>query len=253
MSEQASIAAKPVLVPPNGVTLSEVFKAIRENFVLVSAAAVLIGVALSATFLAAYLSVFDWHLIWFVQYTDIITFGLLALGIVSGSVIFLQNFVQTILAGKTFEQRRNGLVIMIVLALAGMALNVWSEAHKGHGYFHVFSGATAFAGAVALVLLIAVQVETRKLPTAIQCLFWLLLLVIISGSLGRWLGENVQETADFNQDVSVKDQTLSDVKLIIVFVRHTVLLKDKIVYVVPTADITKFQTADRTVKPKVVP
>ena len=75
----------------------QVLQFLKENFALVSAIAALIGIALSTTFLAAYLSVFDWHLLWFVQYTDVITFGLLAIGIITGSLTFIQASAQTVL------------------------------------------------------------------------------------------------------------------------------------------------------------
>jgi hypothetical protein len=76
-------------------------------------------------------------------------------------------------------------------------------------------------------------------------MFMLLLLITCAGSLGRWLGESVEETSNFNQDVYVKDQSLNDVKLVIVMSRHTILLKDKALYVMPTADISKFRTAEK--------
>jgi len=60
----------------------------------------------------------------------------------------------------------------------------------------------------------------------------------------------VKENPDFNQDVYVKEQQLSNTKLIIVMSRHTVLLKEDVLYVVPTADITKFQTAAKSIEQK---
>jgi hypothetical protein len=62
---------------------------------------------------------------------------------------------------------------------------------------------------------------------------------------GQWLGFSVKETSEFNQDVYLKDQTLNNAKLVIVMSRHTVLLKDGVLYVVPTADVTKFRTAGK--------
>jgi hypothetical protein len=249
MSDQEPPAAQP----RPGLTAAQTLQFIKDNFVLVSAAALLIGVALSTTFLSAYLSFFNWHLLWFVQYTDIITFGLLAAGIMSGSITLLQGFAQTVLAGKTFEQRRSGLIILVVLWVVGISLNIWGAARAGEGYFHVLSGAVAFGAAITLIFIMAGYFEASKLPSAIQSLFILLFLVIIAAGLGRWLGESVEETSDFNQDVYFKDQTLNNVKLVIVMSRHTVLLKDKVLYVVLTGDITKFRTADKNAKPKSVP
>jgi hypothetical protein len=171
----------------------------------------------------------------------------------SGSVTLLQSFSQIVLSGKTSQQRRFGLIVILVLAGAGTALSVWNAVHRGEPYFHIISGTTAFGAAVVLILLIASYVEARITLTLAQYLSVLILLLICAAALGRWLGETVRETADFTQDVYVKDQTLNDVKLIIVMSRHTVLLKENILYTVPTGDITKFQTVDKNAKPKVIP
>ena len=244
---------EPLSQPAPGPTTKQLLEGIKDNFVLVSTAALLIGVALATTFITAYLSVFDWHLIWFVQYTDIITFGLLAVGVVSGSVTFLQSASQAVLGSATPKQRRAGLIIIVLLAVAGIAFNVWGAVRSGEGYFHILSGSVAFGTALAIIFVIAAHVEARTLPTAVQCMFMLLLLTTGAGSLGRWLGESVKETSDFNQDIYVKDQTLNNVKLVIVMSRHTVLLKDGVLYVVPTGDITKFRTVDKNAKPKFIP
>jgi uncharacterized membrane protein YedE/YeeE len=243
----------PAALPPAGFTAGQALQFIKDNFVLVSAAAVLVGVALSMTFLAAYLSVFDWHLLWFVQYTDVITFGLLAVGIVSGSVTILQGFAQAVLGGRTPKERKNGLIIVVALVIAGTALGVWSAIHTGQGYFHIVTGTATLGAAMTVILVIASHIEARTLPNAVQSVFTVLLLITIAASLGRWLGESVEETATFNQDVYFKDQTLNNMKLVIVMSRHTVLLKDGVLYVVPTGDITKFRTADKNAKPKFIP
>lgn len=234
------------------ITLSAVLAALRDNFALLSAASLLISVSLATIFLSAYLSVFDWHLMWFVQYTDIITFGLLALGVLLGSVTLLQNLAQTVLSGRTHQQRRNGLIAIVLLTVVGMALGIWSAVHRGEGYFHIVFGAVTLGLAVALVLIVAKQVEARRLPTAGQCFRMLLLLVIFAGGLGQWLGQVVKETSEFNQDIALKDkdQMLTNAKLIIVMSRHTVLVKDDALYVLPTSDITKFQKAAKEAKPK---
>jgi hypothetical protein len=67
---------------------------------------------------------------------------------------------------------------------------------------------------------------------------------------GQWLGFSVKETSAFNQDVFLKDQTLSNAKLIIVMSRHTVMLKDDVLFVVPTGDISKFRTLGKLAAPK---
>jgi hypothetical protein len=118
MSDTTATTAAP---PPIKLTASQVLQGIKDNFVVVSALAFIIGVTLATTFLASYLSVFDWHLILFIQYS-------------------------------------------------------------------------------------------------------------------------VQESAR-GQEIILKDKTLSDVKVVLVMSRHTILLKDSSTLVVPTADIAQFKSA----------
>ena len=129
--------------------------------------------------------------------------------------------------------------------IAGTALNIFDAVHAGKPYFHILSGTSAFFIAIVLILVVASHFQASRLPSPIQWVLLLLLFVTGSGALGRWIGESVDETAEFNQDVYTKDQALTDVKIVIVMSRHTVLQKGKVLYVLPTADISKFQTADK--------
>ncbi len=230
-----------------GMTSGDVLAALKDNFALVSAASLLISVSLATTFLAAYLSVFDWHLLWFVQYPDIITFGLLALGILSGSISLMQGFVWTVITGKPPEQRRTGLIIFALLWTVGVAFSVWIAVHNGEGYFHILSGATTLFLAAGVIFVIVRLIGAGQRPTGVQCLNTVMLLVIFAASVGRWLGDSVRETSEFNQDIALKDkdEMLTNAKLIIVMSRHTVLSKDDVLYVIPTGDITKFQRASK--------
>jgi hypothetical protein len=256
LSEQTATTAEPAKAQPaKRLTFAELVLAIKDNFVLVSGAAVLIGVALSMTFLSSYLWIFDWHLIWFVQYTDIITFGLIAIGILSGSFAFLQSSTMTVMGalGMKGWTRTAWIVVIGVFAVALTAASVRDAIGRSEGYHHIIMGASAFLGAVFLIVIMARCVETASLPSSTQALFLVLALIGEVAIIGQWLGESVEETADFNQDVALKDQTLTNAKLVIVMSRHTVLSKDGVLYVVPTSDITRFRTVDKNAKPKFIP
>jgi hypothetical protein len=67
--------------------------------------------------------------------------------------------------------------------------------------------------------------------------------VITTIGFGQWLGYSVLENTQFDQNVYVKDAAFNDAKLVIIMSRFTALLKDRILYVVPTSDISKFRTA----------
>jgi hypothetical protein len=112
---------------------------------------------------------------------------------------------------------------------------------------------SAVGSALLLLVLIASHVKSWEPPGPVRAIMIVSMFLSSAIALGGWLGDTIKESSDFNQDVYMKDQVLNDMKLVIVMSRNTVLLKDKVLYVVPTADITKFQTANKSAKSKLVP
>jgi hypothetical protein len=237
MPEGTESATPPAAAGP-------VFQFLRENFAVISGLAIVGGVGLSTIFLSSYLSFFDWHLLWFVQYTDILTFGLIAVGIIGGSFMLLQNLAQTLIAALRIEgaAKRRYLIGFGLFALAFVAFGVWSSIRRGEGYHHVLFGAVTIALGIALIFLMINLVKAGKWPNPIQAISTMFFIVICTVFLGQWLAYSVSETSEFDQDVKLKNGTINDAKLIIVMSRFTILLKDRVLHVVPTTDVTEFQT-----------
>ncbi len=230
---------------PAGLTAREVLQLVKDNFVIISGAAVVTGVALAITFLTAYLLVFDWHLLWFVQYADILTFGLLALGVVAGVLGIFINFLNIWMTWTSVsaQSRRLFLMIVVSLAVAMLALDIWSAWHGGEGITHVVFGASVLVVGIVIVTLIAntlrainsaQEVNFKRLSWVVTILFF-----IEAGGLGQYLGRALLETKN-SVDIKTKDSAMSGMKVVIVMSRHTVLLKEKDIYIVPTSDITQF-------------
>jgi len=66
--------------------------------------------------------------------------------------------------------------------------------------------------------------------------------VLAAGAFGQWLGYSVLEVARVT-DVKTKSGELSGVKVVMVLSRHTILLKDKDIYVVRTDEILEFHSS----------
>jgi hypothetical protein len=122
---------------PGGAPVLRALQVVRENLAVISAAAVVIGVALAIIFLTAYLLVFDWHLLWFVQYTDILTFGLLALGLGAGALGIFINLLNIWMTWTSVSVQSRRLFLMIVagLAVATLAFETWGAWHRAKGLF----------------------------------------------------------------------------------------------------------------------
>lgn len=236
VSQEAQSRATP--------TTAQLLQILRDNFVVISGLAVIFGVGLATIFLAAYLTVFDWHLLWFVQYTDILTFGLIAAGVISGSLLFLQGAVQAVLSWFKLDawNKRIALIVVCLLIVGFVVFNVWGSVREGQGYFHILLGVLLLAFGVIVIVRIIGHAISRALPTAGQFTSLMILLGLIAIYCGQWLGYSVLESGTL-LDVNTKNGTMTHVKLIIVMSRDTILLKDKNILVVPTGDIAQFQSA----------
>ena len=84
---------------------------------------------------------------------------------------------------------------------------------------------------------------TGAAPVTMQALFLnALATVALSISFGQWLGYSLKES-DRAQDVTVKDKVISDVKVVTVPTRYTILVtKDRAILIVPTADVSQFKS-----------
>ncbi len=103
----------------------------------------------------------------------------------------------------------------------------------------------AIALGIFFILKLVVIAKADVWPNAVQVTYMLVLLIIGTACFGKWLAYSVSETSEFDQDVTLKNETLNDTKLILVMSRHTILMKDNVIYVVPTADIVQFKTAGK--------
>jgi hypothetical protein len=119
---------------------------------------------LATIFLSSYLSVFDWHLIWFVQYTDVITFGLVAVGLIGGSFMLLNSLTQAWLdmMSLTPASKRRWLIGLTSTAVVLVGLEIWGATRQHEGYFHIVNGVLSIGGSVVLILIILWHIRAGK-------------------------------------------------------------------------------------------
>jgi hypothetical protein len=224
-----------------GITGRQLLQAVRENFVLVSGAAIILGVGMATLFLAAYLSVFDWHLLWFVQYTDILTFGIIAVGVVSGSFIFVGSSIQSILNlfKLNAKSKRTAIIVICFIVSAILGLQVWASIRAGQGYLHIAFGALVAGLSIIVFLRVVGHIRVKAIPNLSQIMFFVVFVVMTVFYGGQWLGYSVLETNKL-MDIKITDSMVTGARIVIVMSRHTIFLKDREIYIVPTADIQQF-------------
>lgn len=223
-----------------GVNLTQTLQFLRDNFAVVSAVSIAAGIALATLFLFSYLSAFDWHLVWLVQYQDVLSFGLIAVAILGSSVVALNSYFYMGVNAKS--PGRRWMVAMAIVVILLIAWSIWSSIINKEGYFHVLSESVLACGFVFLLYGLVWHLRSNKWPGSVQAISLIILVVILTAQGGRLLAEWVLETNQFVENVQIKNQTLKDVNLVIVMSRFSVFLKDNVLHVYPTADIAELQT-----------
>lgn len=217
----------------------------RENFTVISGVAVICGITFAIIFLFSYLSAFSWRLIELVEYVDVITFGIIAVGVASGSLLAVSNIAELwfrFQAIETKEQKRAFVIIIVVLAAVLFGLTIWAKIKGKNGYIHVVYGTTLLFMVVAILIKFLRDVKAEGQWTAAGIANYAILAILLTWFGGQWLAYTVQERSDFDQDVVTKTGEFKSAKIVIVMSRFTVLLQDRTLHVVPTGDITEFKT-----------
>jgi len=233
---------------------ASLLKFVETHIAFASGAAIICGIILSSVFLFSYLSIFDWHLIWFAQYVDFITFGVIAVGILGGSILIVNPYFYLWMDARRLQpaSRRRWLIGTACLVVVLIGLSIWGAIRLQHGYFHIVTG-VVLIGSIGILLRSVLRfIDTSTWPNGLQATSLAFLVVLSAYGVGQWLGYEVLESPEFDHDVVLKSGTLTDAKLVIVMARFTVLLKDKKLYVIPTRDISEFRNSQPITTPSVL-
>src|ERR1700753_3661436 len=88
---------------------------VTKHFAVISTALTVTAVLSSTVFLYGYLSVFDWRLIWVIEYSDVLKFGLIVLAFLASFAGGYSVYVEDAYAFITQPERRSFLLKTITL------------------------------------------------------------------------------------------------------------------------------------------
>ncbi len=102
---------------------------LTKNFAVISAATTGVAACMAMVFLFAYLSVFDWNLIWIVEYTDIIKFCLIGVAILSSSSWFVFAVFDDVYNLIVANDKKQWYAIIVAVCLFAvlLALNLYED------------------------------------------------------------------------------------------------------------------------------
>jgi hypothetical protein len=212
-----------------------------------------IATVLSATFamafLFSFLSVFDWTLIWIIEYTDIIKFGLISFALVSGYTYFTLFIFRSAKAYRQDNWYGFGFLIAFVLLVHGVRLyhDVCCSVAPAKEYhiLQLFSWVAVIVSARRFVDICDVcskgQVNARQIAT--EYVFVICLCVLFGRTYGLYLRDNstVFHDVAIKRDDDVK--IFRKAKILLVTSHHFVITGDDRTAIIPSGDVVEVDSA----------
>jgi len=216
---------------------------ISGHFAVFSLLGLMAVVLCSTLFLYGYLSVFDWQLIWIIEYPDILKFGLVALAVIFSVILGLQAILVHLSIASTYKGKARAMYVVFIIALAIALLAIlmvieWrTEAEPRYQMYGSFLASAFFLIGVSLG--IWEVVERRRTISAQRIAFVVIFLFMAVGTFGGSFGTYAKYSKGLTHDVFLKDRQMSDVRLVLFTSHHTVLYAGTDVIVLPTSEIIK--------------
>jgi hypothetical protein len=221
-----------------------VLENLRENFAPISAFAGLTAVLGSTVFLYNYLSIFDWRLIWVIEYSDVLKFGLIIFGVLTGFIYLIQGYATDAYRVAFSEDPKRKLwwakFITVAFFVNFIPAILYDETHEVHYYMlHIAVSLSVLLIGVATIVSVQ-RFRNWKSSTAHDWATDAILAVFILSIFGQTFGYYTRDMDGFKKDVILKGVEMKDVGVVMITSHHTVLYTDKgDVIVVPSADVNQ--------------
>jgi hypothetical protein len=217
---------------------------LTKHFVALSALIIASASVLAMVFLTSYLGTFDWNLVWLIEYSDLAKFGLMAVAVITPLLSLLYNQIDAVRSWVSLNQKgsRNLVIFIVAITLLVAVWDVYFDiTHKtGRATFDVMYAVSILlilsAAAFAFWMLKNIPERPNWKNTAPALFFSTCFLLAVTGNT---FGYYVRDVSTERSDVITKNETFTNVRIIMMLSHHVVFLTDQRVTIVPTVDIIK--------------
>jgi hypothetical protein len=221
---------------------------LTKNFALVSAAITVLSACMVMVFLFAYLSVFDWNLIWIVEYSDIIKFSLIGVAFISGSAYFVFTIFDHAHKWLIFDtkQGRTTIIVLLAMFVLMLAIDLYYDIYVASNpttEYHIY----VFLSYVFLVVFAIACMGMYKDRENISA--WVVgpalgSLMVLIGIFGRTYGLRIRDISDIRHEVIMREQgswrhIFGDATIVLLTSHHTILKVGSTVVILPSNDIAQ--------------
>jgi hypothetical protein len=236
---------QPAPAPAPALMSREVFEFISEHFLLISAIVIALAVAATAAGLGAYLRVFDWRLIWIIEYADVLKWGLVALVLLSAfafSGLYLIDSMED--ATKANWRRiKIGLALWALSFVGALVANYYASPEPGRQSLLIALHMTALMIAATTLVIVGTVRSGFRLR---HVLGDVVIFIVTAGFVGTAIAHFVRDLDGFKHNVAIKEgPEYRSVGLVMMTSRYVVLWDRDHALILPVDDISKIEGSRR--------
>ena len=220
---------------------------LTKNFSVISAVIVFTAAVSAVFFLFAYLSTFDWRLIWLVEYSDLAKLFLIVGGLISGIISFGLIVVNGYYGATKFSMKEKliGFGILVSLFLAGFVQNLYDDFHgkdlqNGIVLYHAYF-AFLQIGLLGLLFLVLEKYSSLIQGDRLAIFSTVTLVAILVLVSGTVFGQHVKYASEHRVTIWTKREEFQNAKVIMWLSHHVVFYTATKVIVLPTADVVQME------------
>lgn len=201
--------------------------------------------------LSAYLAVFDWNLIWLIEYGDLTKMCLIGAALISSStmtIIYQAQDIYSWVVKKSSRWKTTVLVgVGIGVVLTGIQIYFDVRSDSDLFYYHLFRQASL------LILLLLVYTGFRDYEhwlngNWIAISNQIAVLTFFLGTAGAAYGYYVKDVSTYSREILTVDGKYPDAKIIMFLSHHVAFMSGKSVIVVPTSEIKRILSTSTTLQ-----
>jgi hypothetical protein len=213
---------------------------LTKHFLVLSTVITSLLTALTFIFIVSYVSVFDVSIIWIIEYTDILKFVFISLGIASGLVTLLFSLSKMSIQSLTNKRAMIVFSAYVIGLLVFFALDIWFHRQiEGRWFYSIM---TFIAYILVILSIFSIRDFIIKFPDFNKWDTFATVAMFISAisTCGTTYGLSVKFSGPNHNDVWVKDaQTLHDATIIMILSHHSIFQVDQKIITIPSANVLR--------------
>jgi hypothetical protein len=223
-----------------------VLELLNKYFAIASASLLGVSAVITIAFVFAYLAIFDWTLIWIIEYADLVKFWLLGIALFMSVFAIVSTLGGIFYVGIIRNPIRHNMVVMIVTGSLFLVLLIaWLYFADINTSFRVQIVLSVFLTAILFSMVFRFAPELGRGDDGWTIYNFLLVLIITVTALGTLTGEYVKTVNKKRYSVSLRDNSIiADAIVVMLLTHHSIFYVDKHVVLIPSTEIKKISAND---------